>query len=99
MGIHEHERDERHEEDDREDNRDAIQVLLNDARTALRGVHGAHDHVGNARAFAGVQQDEDNQTGARHEEQDEAKYKQWSHFVSLSISVSNTQPTNYSRTY
>ena len=39
--------------------------------TGLSGVHRAGDHVGDARALAGVQQDEHDEADARNDEQDE----------------------------
>ena len=57
--------------DDRERAGDAVEVLLDDARTGLGGVHRAGDHVGDARALAGVQQDEHDEADARNDEQDE----------------------------
>ena len=45
--------------------------FLDDARTVLGGVHRAGDHVGDARALAGVQQDEHDEADARNDEQDE----------------------------
>ena len=62
LRIHDHERNERKHEDDRENNGDAIEVLLNDARTGLGRIDGAGDHIANARALTRVQHDERNQT-------------------------------------
>ena len=69
--IYDHKRDQRQQEDDREDDGDAVEVLLDDAGTGLRRVHGAGDHIGDARALAGMQQDEDDQSDAGHDQQDE----------------------------
>lgn len=69
--IYDHKRDQRQQEDDREDDGDAIKILLNDAGTGLRRVDGAGDHIGDARALAGVQQDEHDEADARNDEQDE----------------------------
>ena len=57
------------QEDDREDDGDAIKVLLNDAGTGLRRVHGAGDHIGDARALAGVQENEDDEAQAGDDQQ------------------------------
>lgn len=68
--VDDHEHDERQHEDDRERDGDAIEVLLDDARAGLRGVHRARDHVGDAGALAGMQQDEHDEAQARNDEQD-----------------------------
>lgn len=67
--IHDHKRNKRQQEDDREDDGDAIKVLLNDAGAGLRGIHGTGDHIGDARALAGVQQNEDDETQAGDDQQ------------------------------
>lgn len=67
--IYDHKRDQRQQEDDREDDGDAIKILLNDAGTGLRRVHGAGDHIGDARALAGMQEDEDDETQAGDDQQ------------------------------
>ena len=59
--IDDHQHEQRNEEDDREDDRDAVKILLNDARSRLRGVHRTRNHIGNAGALAGMQQDENDQ--------------------------------------
>ena len=67
--IHNHERDKRQQEDDREDDGDAVEVLLDDAGTGLRRVDGAGDHIGDARALAGVQENEDDEAQAGDDQQ------------------------------
>ena len=69
LRIHDHERNKRKHEDDRENNGDAIEVLLYDARAGLRGVHRRGDHVGNAGTFAGMQQNENDQAEPGDDEQ------------------------------
>ena len=71
VGVDDHKDDKRKHEDDRERDGDAVEVLLDDARTGLGGVHRAGDHVGDARALAGMQQDEHDEADARNDEQDE----------------------------
>ena len=71
MRIDDHQHEQRHQEDHGEHDRDAIEVLLDDAGARLGGIHGAGDHVGDARALAGMQQDEDDQADAGHDQQDE----------------------------
>lgn len=71
MGINDHQHQQRNEKNKREDDGDAIEVLLDDARTGLRGIHRAGDHVGDARALAGMQQNEYDQTCAGHDQQDQ----------------------------
>ena len=75
--IHDHKRDKRQQEDDREDDGDAIKVLLDDARTRLRGVHRAGNHVGDAGALAGMQKNEDDQANAGDDQQDQHEDEQW----------------------
>ena len=67
--IHDHKRDKRQQVDDREDDGDAIKVLLDDAGTGLGRVHGAGDHIGDARALARMQQNEDDETQAGNDQQ------------------------------
>lgn len=67
--IYDHKRDQRQQEDDREDDGDAIKILLNDAGTGLRRVDGAGDHIGDARALAGVQENEDDEAQAGDDQQ------------------------------
>lgn len=67
--IHNHERDKRQQEDDREDDGDAVEVLLDDTGTGLGRVHGAGDHIGDARALSGVQENEDDETQAGDDQQ------------------------------
>ena len=69
--VNDHENHEREQEHDSAADGDAVEVLLDDARTGLGGVHRAGDHVGDARALAGVQQDEHDEADARNDEQDE----------------------------
>ena len=71
MGVDDHQHQQRNQEHDREDDGDAIEVLLDDARTGLRGIHRAGNHVGDARALAGMQQNEHDQTCAGHNQQDQ----------------------------
>ena len=67
--IHDHKRDKRQQEDDRKDDGDAVEVLLDDAGTGLRRVDGAGDHIGDARALAGVQENEDDEAQAGDDQQ------------------------------
>ena len=69
--IDDHQHDERHHEDDREDDGDAVQVLLHDARAGLRGLDRAGYHVGDAGALAGMQQDEHDEPQAGNDQQDQ----------------------------
>ena len=71
VGVNDHENHQRKQEHDSAADSDAVEVLLDDARTGLGGVHRAGDHVGDARALAGVQQDEHDEADARNDEQDE----------------------------
>ena len=61
MRIDDHKHNQRNHEDDREDDGDAIEVLLDDAGAGLRGVQRRGDGVGNARALARMQHDEHDQ--------------------------------------
>ena len=85
LRINDHQNEKRHNEDDREDDRDAIEVLLNDARARLRGVHRAGDHVGDAGALARMQQDEDDQANAGDDQQDQHEDEQWIQNVTLFV--------------
>ena len=67
--IHDHKRDKRQQEDNREDDGDTVKVLLYDAGAGLRRVHGAGDHIGDARALARMQQNEDDETQAGDDQQ------------------------------
>ena len=69
VGVNDHENHEREQEHDSAADGDAVEVLLHDARARLRGVHGAGDHVGYARALAGMQEDEDDETQAGDDQQ------------------------------
>lgn len=71
LGIDDHEHQQRHHEHDGTDDGDTIEVLLDDARTRLGRIHRARDHIGDARALAGMHQDEDDHADARHHQQDE----------------------------
>ena len=73
--IHEHESDQRNKEDDSEDNRDPVEILLNDACTTLSRIQRCLDHLRNARPLARMEQDEDNQTCARNEQQNQQYYQ------------------------
>ena len=88
LRVDDHQHDERQQEHHREDDGDAVEVLLHDARARLRGVHGAGDHVGYARALAGMQQDEHDEAQARDDEQDEHDDKERVQGVSL-LSIEN----------
>ena len=79
-----HEHDERNEEHDRKNDCEAIEVLLNDARAVARVVKGARNGIGNARSLSGMQHDEDDQAGTRHDKQDQEDDKQRGHDSSLS---------------
>ena len=67
--VNEHESNDAEQEHDLENNRDAVEILLDDARATLRGVEGARNHIRNARALTGVQQDEYDKASARNEQQ------------------------------
>lgn len=69
LRVDDHQHDERQQEHHREDDGDAVEVLLDDAGTGLRRVHGAGDHIGDARALAGVQENEDDETQAGDDQQ------------------------------
>ena len=70
MGIDDHEHDEGEQEHHRADDGDAIEVLLNDARSLVRTIHARSDHIRNAGTFTRMQQNEDNESDARKNEQD-----------------------------
>ena len=79
MWVNEHKRHNREEENDREHDGDAIEVLLNDARTALICIERAGDHIRNACALARMKQDENDQSSSRNEEQNEQNNQQRTH--------------------
>lgn len=81
LWINEHESHNREEEYDREHDGDAVEVLLNDARSALRRIERAGDHIGNARPLAGMQQDEDDEAGPGNHQEDQQYYKQRVHII------------------
>src|SRR5690348_6539392 len=65
----ESERDDARDPHEPEDDRDAIEVALGDARGTEAGRHPAAEHVGKTAAAALVQQDEQRQQEAREAEQ------------------------------
>ena len=85
MRVNNHQHEKGHDENDREDDRDAIKVLLDDARTRLRGVHRAGNHVGDAGALAGMQKNEDDQANAGDDQQDQHEDEQWIQNVTLFV--------------
>ena len=70
MREDDHEHNERYQEYRHQNNGDAIEVLLNDARSLVRTIHARSDHIRNAGTFTRIQQDEDNESDARKNEQD-----------------------------
>ena len=66
---HDHQNNQRHEEDDRENNGNAVQVLLDDVGSLLVVVDIRSDGIGDTRALAGMQKNENDQTNARDDEQ------------------------------
>lgn len=65
LRVDQHQHDQRNHEHDSQDDRDAIQVLVHDARAGLGVVQRTLNGVSHARALARVQQDEHDQTCAR----------------------------------
>ncbi len=65
MREDDHEHNERYQEYRHQNNGDAIEVLLNDARSLVRTIHARSDHIRNAGTFTRMQQDEDNESDAR----------------------------------
>lgn len=70
MWEDDHEHDERYQEHRHQNNGDAIEVLLNDARSLVRTIHARSDHVRNAGTFTRMQQYENDESDARKNEQD-----------------------------
>ena len=62
---------ERKHEDDRERDGDAVEVLLDDARARLGRIHGARDHVRDARALARMHENEDDKADAGQNQQNQ----------------------------
>ena len=81
LWINEHERHNREEEYDREYDGDAVEILLHDACSALCGIEGAGNHVGNTRSLARVQQDENDQSRPGNHQEDQQYYKQRVHII------------------
>ncbi len=70
LRIDEHQYQQRDDEDYRENNRNLVQVLLNNARARLRRVQRTCDGVRNARSFAGMQHNKNDQASAGYNEGD-----------------------------
>lgn len=75
-GIHDHEDEKYEHEDDGAHDGDAVEVLLDDARTSLVGVHGACDHIADARSLTGVKKNENDKASARNNQQKNKNDKQ-----------------------
>ena len=71
LRVDDHKHQQREHEYDRENNGDAIEVLLDDIGSCLGGIKRAGNHVGNARAFAGMQQYEHDESDAGNGPDDE----------------------------
>ena len=69
LRVNHHQDDQGNEEDNRKDNGDAVEVLLNDVGSLLVVVDIRSNGVGNTGALAGVQKNENDQTNARDNEQ------------------------------
>ncbi len=69
MREHDHQYDERNDEDRDQNDGDTIQVLLNDARSLIGAINARCDHVRNTSSLARMEQDEDDQPDAREHEQ------------------------------
>ena len=80
LRINEHQHDNGNEEHDCADDGNAVEVLLDDAGAGLRGIHGTGDHIGNTRALAGMQQNEDDQANAGQEQKNQKDNYQRTHF-------------------
>ena len=71
VGVNDHENHEREQEHDSAADGDAVEVLLDDARARLCGVHGARDHIRDARALARVHENEDDKADAGQNQQNQ----------------------------
>ena len=71
VGVDDHENHEGKQKHDGAADGDAVEVLLDDARARLGGVHGARDHIRDARALARVQENEDDKADAGQNQQNQ----------------------------
>ena len=78
-------RDRRKSEDQRNGNRDAIEVLLNHRRSLRRRTHGTTEHVGQSATFTAVEQDEKDQPkGSEHLNDDvDSSHSEFPSFLAL----------------
>ena len=74
VGIDNHQNQKRDKEDNRQDNRDTVEVLLNNTRSGLGRVHGTGNHLGHTGTFAGMKQNEDDQSNTGKYQQDQKNY-------------------------
>ncbi len=64
MREDDHQHNERDHKHDRTDNGDPIQILLDDTRSRLSGIHRACDSIGNTGAFARMHEDKYDQSNS-----------------------------------
>ena len=71
VGVNDHENPQREQEHDSAADGDAVEVLLDDARARLGRIHGARDHVRDARALARMHENEDDKADAGQNQQNQ----------------------------
>ena len=83
--IHDHQRNKRQHKHYSKDDGDAIKVLLDNAGSRLGRIHRAGNHVRNARALTGMQQDEDDEAQTGDNQQGDEDDQKRTHVLPLSL--------------